>query len=96
MDRIIYSADTIIFSSLPHPPPPSLKSGQIEFMIPEDMQCSEKYAKTILTKCLFQVFFYPYYFKDMLKLHVLKNVLYHNISLSLIYPGLYQVWSLFF
>ena len=57
MDRIIYSADTIIFSSLPHPPPPSLKSGQIEFMIPEDMQCSEKHAKTRNSIYLIDIFF---------------------------------------
>ena len=29
-----------------HPPPP-LKSGQFEFLVPKDAQCSETYTKTI-------------------------------------------------
>ena len=28
-------------------PPSSLKSGEIEFLVPKDVQCSETYGKTI-------------------------------------------------
>ena len=46
--RMLLQNDMQSRSSTPPPPPTTLRSGQIQFLVPEDTQCSKTYAITIL------------------------------------------------